>query len=46
MDTELTEGGRGEYTVWVGDQRVAEKDANGFPTEETVVAAVQKALEQ
>jgi len=30
--------------VWVGDQRVAEKSVFGFPTEDEILAAVQKAL--
>jgi hypothetical protein len=42
---ELVEGNRGEFTVWVGDERVAGKGANGFPSEPDVLAAVRKALE-
>jgi hypothetical protein len=30
--------------VWVGDAKVAQKDANGFPSEQEVVAAVRQAL--
>lgn len=41
---ELVEGNRGEFTVWVGEERVAGKDAMGFPTEPDVLAAVGKAL--
>jgi hypothetical protein len=41
-DVELREGGRGEFTVWVGDEVVAQKDANGFPEDNEVVAAVQR----
>jgi hypothetical protein len=44
MDTALIVGGRGEFTVWVGEEIVARKDANGFPTDEECVAAVQRAL--
>jgi hypothetical protein len=43
---ELVEGGRGEFTVWVGDERVAQKDAGGFPQEPDVVSAVRRALER
>lgn len=46
LDVELVEGGRGEFTVWVGEERVAGKDANGFPTDQDAVAAVQRALGQ
>ena len=46
MAPELVEGGRGEFTVWVGDECVAKKDWLGFPSEETVVAAVRTAVGQ
>jgi hypothetical protein len=38
------EGSRGEYTVWVGEKKVAQKNADGFPTDLETVAAVQQAL--
>ena len=41
LDAVLVAGARGEFSVWVGDERVATKDANGFPAEQDVVAAVQ-----
>ena len=41
---DVIEGGRGEFTVWVGKTRVAQKDANGFPEDDDVLAAVQKTL--
>jgi hypothetical protein len=44
LEAELIEGGRGEFTVWVGDKRIAQKDAHGFPEDGDVVAAVQQAL--
>jgi hypothetical protein len=44
IDAELSEGGRGGFTVWVGDDVVARKDAEGFPTEDQALAAVQAAL--
>jgi hypothetical protein len=44
LDAELSEGGRGEFTVWVGDAIVARKDAEGFPSEDQALAAVQDAL--
>ena len=40
----LVEAKRGEYTVWVGEILVAKKDWKGFPGEQDVLAAVQKAL--
>ncbi len=43
VDTELVEGARGEFTVWVGDQRVAQKDEGGFPSDEDAVSAVKRA---
>jgi hypothetical protein len=40
----LEPGGRGEFTVWVGEHKVAGKDAAGFPSEGEVVARVNTAL--
>ena len=44
IDSELTEGGRGEFTVWVGDDVVAKKDSQGFPSDEDALAAVKRAV--
>ena len=44
VEPELAEGGRGEFTVWVGDEVVAKKDAHGFPSEDDALAAVQRAV--
>ena len=44
VDAELIEGGRGEFTVWVGEEVVARKDSLGFPAEDEALAAVQQAL--
>ena len=44
VDSELMEGGRGEFSVWVGDQVVAKKDFDGFPSDEDALAAVKRAL--
>ena len=44
VETELIEGKRGEFTVWVGDEVVAQKGPGGFPTEEEALAAVRRAL--
>jgi hypothetical protein len=41
---EVVPGGRGEFTVWVGDQKVAGKGPDGFPTERQIARAVQEAL--
>ncbi len=43
LDTEIVEGRRGEFTVWVGDRKVAEKDWNGFPSDDAIVEAVRRA---
>ena len=43
-ETELVEGARGEFTVWVGDDVVARKDSSGFPSDDEALAAVQRAL--
>jgi len=44
IDSEVIEGGRGEFTIWVGDQVVAKKDAEGFPSDEDALAAVKRAV--
>jgi hypothetical protein len=45
VSPDLVPGGRGEFTVWVGDRKVAEKTRRGFPSEADVVSAVKAALE-
>jgi hypothetical protein len=44
LDSELIEGGRGEFTVWVGDTVVAKKDTEGFPTDDEALAAIKRAV--
>ena len=44
FDSEVVEGGRGEFTVWVDDEVVAKKDTQGFPSDEEALAAVKKAV--
>lgn len=44
VDAEVTPGGRGEFSVWVGDTKVAEKTRSGFPSEDAALAAVRAAL--
>lgn len=44
VDTTLVVGDGGEFTVWVGDRKVAEKVFMTFPTPEAVVDAVRAAL--
>lgn len=40
----LLPGKKGEFTVWVGETVVAQKDYNGFPTEAGVVELVKAAI--
>ena len=44
IDAEVTPGGRGEFSVWVGDTKVAEKTRTGFPSDDNAIAAVNVAL--
>ena len=44
IESTLVEGGRGEFTVWVGADVVARKDSAGFPEDADVLTAVQQAL--
>jgi predicted Rdx family selenoprotein len=44
VETNLVEGDRGEFTVWVDDEVVAKKGWLGFPDDEKVLEAVRSAL--
>jgi hypothetical protein len=44
VEAELVEGGRGEFTVWVGDRLAAKKGWVRFPPDLKVLAAVRQAL--
>lgn len=41
LDTDLVVGKSGEFTVWVGERKVAEKTAGRFPEPAEVVTAVK-----
>jgi hypothetical protein len=45
IDAELVEGSLGEFTVWVGERKVAEKGWIRFPSDAKIVSAVGDALE-
>lgn len=44
VDSILIEGDRGEFTVWVGPQKVADKVGGEFPGDQDVVNAVRAAV--
>ena len=44
LDAKLEVGGSGEFTVWVDEEKVAEKKWGRFPAPEDVVTAVRAAL--
>lgn len=44
VPADIVEGKRGEFTVWVGDRKVSEKTASGFPPDDAIVDAVRRAL--
>ena len=44
LDAELVEGDRGDFSVWVGDQKVAQKRWLRFPSNQTITAAVGAAF--
>ena len=44
IEPELIEGNRGEFTVWVGNNVVAQKDFRGFPSDDEAFAAVKRGL--
>ena len=41
---ELVPGGRGEFTVWLGEECLAKKSFAGFPSEEEVLLALRQSL--
>jgi hypothetical protein len=41
VDTELVVGNSGEFSVWVDDKKVAEKERGMFPEPTAVVTAVR-----
>ena len=41
---ELVPGGRGEFTVWLGEACLAKKTFMGFPSEEEVLLAMRQSL--
>jgi hypothetical protein len=43
-DTKLEVGSRGEFSVWAGGRKVAEKSYRGFPSDAELLAAVRAAL--
>lgn len=42
LDAEIIAGDRGEFTVWVGDRKVAAKTAGVFPSDDAIVQAVRE----
>jgi hypothetical protein len=44
IDPDIVEGARGEFSIWVGTERVAQKGPEGFPSEEDALSAVKGAL--
>lgn len=45
FDSDLEPGGRGEFSVWVDGNKVAEKTRTGFPADSSLLQAVKSALE-
>jgi hypothetical protein len=46
VETNLIEGDRGEFTVWVGDEVVAKKGWLGFPDDKKVLEAVRATMNE
>lgn len=42
--SDLVVGKPGEFTVWLGERLIAEKDHNGFPDPDNVVDDVRDAM--
>ena len=45
-DSSLVEGDRGEFTIWVDQEKVASKQGDEFPSVEEVSVAVRSRLER
>jgi hypothetical protein len=43
IETEMIVGRSGEFTVWLDDKLIAEKEFSGFPDPDDVVDAVREA---
>jgi len=41
LPVDISPGSRGEFSVWVGDTRVAQKSSSGFPGDDEIVAAIR-----
>jgi len=46
LDTTLTPGGRGEFTVWVDGKTVIQKIGDDFPLEDEIISAVEQSVKQ
>lgn len=44
VESDLEPGGRGEFTVWVDGNKIAEKSRTGFPADAALLQAVTTAL--
>ncbi|MBY0497804.1 MAG: hypothetical protein K2Y23_26645 [Cyanobacteria bacterium] len=44
VDAGIEPGGRGEFTIWVGGVKVAEKSRHGFPSDKAILDSVSKAI--
>ena len=44
VEPELIEGELGEFSVWVGDRKVAKKGWVRFPSDQSVLSAVRQVL--
>jgi hypothetical protein len=44
LETTLTPGGRGEFTVWVNGKTVAAKQGDEFPPEDQIISAVKQSI--
>jgi predicted Rdx family selenoprotein len=44
LDTDLEPGGRGEFSVWLDEVKIAEKSRTGFPSDQALLDAIKTAL--
>ena len=45
LEADLEPGGRGEFSVWLDDQKIAEKTRTGYPSDAALITAIKAAVE-
>ena len=46
ITTDLESGDKGEFTLWLNGQKLAEKGEDGFPSEDEILASLEIFLQK